>query len=38
MSDTLPVFAIQRLRMETDGEGITTLVGVHGCPVTYPLF
>ena len=33
MSDTLPVFAIQRLRMETDGEGITTLVGVHGCPL-----
>lgn len=33
MSDTLPVFAIQRLRMETDGDGITTLVGVHGCPL-----
>lgn len=33
MNDTLPVFAIQRLRMETDGEGITTLVGVHGCPL-----
>lgn len=33
MNNTLPVFAIQRLRMETDGEGITTLVGVHGCPL-----
>lgn len=33
MSITLPVFAIQRLRVETDGDGITTLVGVHGCPL-----
>ena len=33
MEKTLPVFAINRLRVGTDGEGITTLVGVHGCPL-----
>lgn len=33
MEVALPVFAINRLRMETDGDGITTLVGVHGCPL-----
>lgn len=29
----LPAFAISRLRMATDGEGITTLVGCAGCPL-----
>ena len=28
-----PIFAISRLRMETDGEGITTLVAFMGCPL-----
>lgn len=28
-----PVFGIQRLRMETDGAGVTTLVGLLGCPL-----
>lgn len=27
------VFGISRLRMETDGEGVTTLVTLHGCPL-----
>lgn len=31
MSD---VMAISRLRMGTDGEGITTLVGFYGCPLS----
>ncbi len=30
---TLPVFAIERHRMTTDGEGVTTLVGAYGCPL-----
>ncbi len=29
----LPVFSINRLRMGIDGEGVVTLVGVHGCPL-----
>lgn len=29
----LPVFAVSRLRMGSDGEGVTSLVGVHGCPL-----
>ena len=33
MSRTIPVFAINRLRVGTDGEGITTLVAIHGCPL-----
>lgn len=28
-----PVFAISRLRMRTDGKGITTLVAFMGCPL-----
>ena len=28
-----PVIGIHRLRMSTDGEGITTLVGLWGCPL-----
>lgn len=27
------IFGISRLRMETDGEGVTTLVTLHGCPL-----
>jgi pyruvate formate lyase activating enzyme len=30
---TAPVISFSRLRMETDGEGITTLVCFHGCPL-----
>ena len=30
---TAPVVACARHRMETDGEGITTLVCFHGCPL-----
>lgn len=30
---TLPVFSISRLRMEVDGDGVTTLVGAYGCPL-----
>lgn len=33
MESTIPVFAINRLRVGTDGEGITTLVAIHGCPL-----
>ena len=28
-----PIFAISRLRMGTDGKGITTLVAFMGCPL-----
>lgn len=28
-----PVIAISRLRMQTDGKGVTTLVCFHGCPL-----
>ena len=28
----LPIFHIARLRVRTDGKGITTLVGLSGCP------
>lgn len=28
-----PVIGISRHRMTTDGEGVTTLVGFHGCPL-----
>lgn len=31
--DKLPVFAIERHRLTTDGEGVTTLVGAYGCPL-----
>lgn len=27
------IFGIERLRMATDGQGIRTLVGLHGCPL-----
>ena len=30
---TAPVAAISRLRMQTDGKGVTTLVCFHGCPL-----
>lgn len=29
----LPVFAIERHRLKTDGKGVTTLVGAYGCPL-----
>lgn len=29
----LPVFAIDRHRLTTDGVGVTTLVGAYGCPL-----
>ena len=31
MSVTLPVFSIERHRLVTDGQGVTTLVGAYGC-------
>ncbi len=30
---TAPIFAISRLRMGTDGQGVTTLVAFMGCPL-----
>ena len=30
---TAPLIAINRHRLTTDGEGVTTLVGFHGCPL-----
>lgn len=30
---TAPVITCSRLRMQTDGEGVTTLVCFHGCPL-----
>lgn len=30
---TLPVFGIERHRLVTDGQGVTTLVGAYGCPL-----
>ena len=33
MAIELPVFGLSRLRMTTDGAGITTLVGCLGCPL-----
>ncbi len=30
---TAPVITCSRLRMQTDGQGITTLVCLHGCPL-----
>lgn len=33
MSVTLPVFGIERHRLTTDGQGVTTLVGAYGCPL-----
>ncbi|MBQ7776737.1 MAG: radical SAM protein [Lachnospiraceae bacterium] len=31
--EKLPIFAIERYRMTTDGDGVTTLVGAYGCPL-----
>ncbi|MCH5274881.1 MAG: radical SAM protein [Lachnospiraceae bacterium] len=31
---TLPVFAIRRHRLTTDGNGVSTLVGAYGCPLS----
>lgn len=31
--ERLPVFAIERHRLTTDGEGVSTLVGAYGCPL-----
>lgn len=31
--NSLPVFAISRHRLKTDGKGVTTLVGAYGCPL-----
>lgn len=33
MTPTLPVFSIERHRLLTDGQGVTTLVGAYGCPL-----
>lgn len=33
MTVTLPVFSIERHRLVTDGQGVTTLVGAYGCPL-----
>lgn len=30
---TAPIIARSRLRMQTDGQGVTTLVAFHGCPL-----
>lgn len=29
----LPTFAVDRLRMSTDGHGVRTLIGAYGCPL-----
>ena len=34
MSNLLPLINYDRLRMETDGEGVTTLVASMGCPLS----
>ena len=36
MIPTLPVYALNRLRMGTDGAGVTTLAGCLGCPLDCP--
>ena len=33
INDAVPLIAIERHRLLTDGEGITTLVGFQGCPL-----
>ncbi len=33
MNIKAPFFAVSRHRIETDGKGVTTLVGFHGCPL-----
>lgn len=32
-SEAIPVIGIMRHRLSTDGEGVTTLVAFHGCPL-----
>ena len=32
-SKAVPIIGIKRLCLNTDGQGITTLVGFHGCPL-----
>lgn len=34
MGTTLPLISINRLRMEVDGDGVTTLVAAKGCPLS----
>lgn len=34
MSALLPLISINRLRMETDGDGVTTLIAAKGCPLS----
>ena len=33
MEQTLPIIGISRLRMDTDGPGVRTLIGTWGCPL-----
>ncbi|WP_455586015.1 radical SAM protein [Bacteroides sp.] len=33
MSNTAPIIGISRHRLTTDGNGVTTLVAFHGCPL-----
>ena len=33
LPDIPPIIGIKRHRLQTDGEGITTLVALHGCPL-----
>ena len=33
MATAAPIITHSRLRMATDGEGVTTLVCFHGCPL-----
>ena len=33
MAVTAPIITYSRLRMQTDGQGVTTLVCFHGCPL-----
>lgn len=33
MQEEVKIFGIDRLRMATDGDGVTTLVTLHGCPL-----
>lgn len=33
MAVTAPIITCSRLRMQTDGQGVTTLVCFHGCPL-----
>lgn len=34
MSFTAPVWAAERIRVNSDGEGITTLIAFYGCPLS----